>query len=581
MIYGQDEPMLFPVADLYDSGMMQMYINAAREQYNQNREDMKEFQKTYGDFFSPFSKDMEWVDAQTRGRVNDALNYMQANGIDPLRSAEGRALVQKVIRDTNVAGINQRRANAKMAEEYIKNRGTMIANGTYNPDYENYLLAQMGLGRFEDFDSSMGAWTRTSPSKYQDLNAATSSWFDDLKGEDLGLDPTGRYRMFGVNEDQLQRSMSPMLPGFVHTDLGGYYYDLAKKQLQAEGNATPSDDEVLNRLRSGIVGANKEKMYTKYDTDDYAKMQQQHNYDIAEDKAKTANAIYEYEQKKLIDRKYANDNDDTAGDSGKSTKNGKQQKGNEEFSYTLSLLDAGIQNFSGSNDPGLDGLKKASEIGKGVKNLKDDSEITTYMNRFYMMDDAEDPSVFAARFSGDARRDSDNIGAVKINPTYDRRRLKTQQYVEDNTYGVSSRPVNSNRSRVYNREHELDRIVSSPGAEMRGTGRVWTSPTKDGSYVQYVEVEISDGQDRTKALYEVYRTKPVPRITKSDQVKDDSGKQKVKLTRVFAAPDGFNTIGDAGEATRAGAVDVKLNEYFKAGSPEYKNGAITEIDVNK
>ena len=170
---------------------------------------------------------------------------MQANGIDPLRSAEGRALVQKVIRETNVAGINQRRANAKMAEEYIKNRGTMIANGTYNPDYENYLLAQMGLGIFEDFDSSMGAWTRTSPSKYQDLNAATSSWFDDLKGEDLGLDPTGRYRMFGINEDQLQRSMSPMLPGFVHTDLGGYYYDLAKKQLQAEGNATPSEDEIL------------------------------------------------------------------------------------------------------------------------------------------------------------------------------------------------------------------------------------------------------------------------------------------------------------------------------------------------
>lgn len=302
MIYGQDEPMLFPVADLYDSGMMQMYINAAREQYNQARDDMKEFSKLYGDFFSPFSKDMEWVDAQTRGRVNDALTYMQANGIDPLRSAEGRALVAKIIRDTNVAGINQRRANAKMAEEYIKNRGTMIANGTYNPDYENYLLGQMGLGRFEDFDSSMGAWTRTSPSKYQDLNAATSSWFDDLKGEDLGLDPTGRYRMFGINEDQLQRSMSPMLPGFVHTDLGGYYYNLAKKQLQAEGNASPSEDEVLNRLRSGIVGANKEKMYTKYDTDDYAKMQQQHRYELAEDKAKTANDVAAYRQRAEIDR---------------------------------------------------------------------------------------------------------------------------------------------------------------------------------------------------------------------------------------------------------------------------------------
>lgn len=329
MIYGQDEPMLFPVADLYDSSMMQMYINAAREQYNQNREDMKEFQKTYGDFFSPFSKDMEWVDAQTRGRVNDALNYMQANGIDPLRSAEGRALVQKIIRETNVAGINQRRANAKMAEEYIKNRGTMIANGTYNPDYENYLLAQMGLGRFEDFDSSMGPWTRTSPSKYQDLNAATSSWFDDLKGEDLGLDPTGRYRMFGVNEDQLQRSMSSMLPGFVHTDLGGYYYNLAKKQLQAEGNAAPSEDEILGRLRSGIVGANKEKMYTKYDTDDYAKLAVEDAYERAKENREFArqkeleNLKTDNEIRKIVAR-YGDANDpDGTGSSGSSGSGGR------------------------------------------------------------------------------------------------------------------------------------------------------------------------------------------------------------------------------------------------------------------
>ena len=254
---------------------------------------------------------------------------MQANGIDPLRSAEGRALVQKVIRETNIAGINQRRANAKMAEEYIKNRGTMIANGTYNPDYENYLLAQMGLGRFEDFDSSMGSWTRTSPSKYQDLNAATSSWFDDLKGEDLGLDPTGRYRMFGVNEDQLQRSMSPMLPGFVHTDLGGYYYDLAKKQLQAEGNAAPSEDEILGRLRSGIVGANKEKMYTKYDTDDYAKMAVEDAYDRAKQAREFANNVKlenlktDNEIRKIVAR-YGDANDtDGTGSSGSSGSGGR------------------------------------------------------------------------------------------------------------------------------------------------------------------------------------------------------------------------------------------------------------------
>lgn len=251
MIYGQDEPMLFPIADLYDSGMMQMYINAAREQYNQNREDMKEFQKTYGDFFSPFSKDMEWVDAQTRGRVNDALNYMQANGIDPLRSAEGRALVQKVIRETNIAGINQRRANAKMAEEYIKNRGTMIANGTYNPDYENYLLAQMGLGRFEDFDSSMGPWTRTSPSKYQDLYSSTNPWFKDINKNGYLYTKDG-YDYFGPAESDLQMVMSQNFPDFLNTDYGKYQLELARQSLGGD----VSDAEAIAQLKRNITAAN-------------------------------------------------------------------------------------------------------------------------------------------------------------------------------------------------------------------------------------------------------------------------------------------------------------------------------------
>ena len=65
----------------------------------------------------------------------------------------------------------------------------------------------------------------------------------------------------------------------------------------------------MGRLRSGIVGANKEKMYTKYDTDDFAKMQQQHNYEIAEDNAKTRNDISAYRQKAEIDREMLADTD--------------------------------------------------------------------------------------------------------------------------------------------------------------------------------------------------------------------------------------------------------------------------------
>lgn len=293
MIYGQDEPTLFPVADLYDSGMIQMYINAAREQYNQNREDLKEFQKTFGDFVSPFAKDAQWVDANTRGRINEAMDYLQKNGIDPLRSAEGRAVLQRVINTTPRAEINIRRANAKLGEEYLKARGQMMANGTYNDDYEQYLLNNLGLGRFEDFDSSMGTWTRTSPSQFKDLNAATSSWFDDLKGEDLGLDPTGRYRLYGVDENQMNRSLTPMLPGFVHNDLGGYYYNLAKKELQSSGQLNPTEDQILDRLKSNIVTANKERMFVRADADDYTKLQIQNQYARDLENLRTQNNIYE------------------------------------------------------------------------------------------------------------------------------------------------------------------------------------------------------------------------------------------------------------------------------------------------
>jgi len=51
---------------------------------------------------------MDYVDRQTRGRINDAMAYMQQNGIDPLRSAEGRAMIQRIINTTPTGEIAKR-----------------------------------------------------------------------------------------------------------------------------------------------------------------------------------------------------------------------------------------------------------------------------------------------------------------------------------------------------------------------------------------------------------------------------------------------------------------------------------------
>jgi hypothetical protein len=86
---------------------------------------------------------------------------MYAMGIDPTRSAEGRAYIQRLINQVPVAEINKRRQAAAVAQEYIKNRGLLESKGLYNPDFEKYILNGKSL---EDWDTATdGMWTRTSP----------------------------------------------------------------------------------------------------------------------------------------------------------------------------------------------------------------------------------------------------------------------------------------------------------------------------------------------------------------------------------------------------------------------------------
>ena len=111
-----DEPVAVPIIDLLDSNMMSQYINAAREQYNQAVQDQKEFAKEFGELYSPNANINKQFYEQTRGAVNKGLDYLYQNGIDPLRSAEGRAYIAKIIRERPYAEI----ANLKAQNESMK-----------------------------------------------------------------------------------------------------------------------------------------------------------------------------------------------------------------------------------------------------------------------------------------------------------------------------------------------------------------------------------------------------------------------------------------------------------------------------
>ena len=119
MTYAYDNYVQYPVADLYDSAIMQMAISAARDMYDKGQEQMKDFYKTYGDFISPFAKDMERY-GQMIGGVRDIINSAYANGIDLLKSPEGRMLLSKVTNSINPAEFNMMRANAKTGYAYLE-----------------------------------------------------------------------------------------------------------------------------------------------------------------------------------------------------------------------------------------------------------------------------------------------------------------------------------------------------------------------------------------------------------------------------------------------------------------------------
>ena len=219
MIYGKDVALEYPTKDLYDSNIMLQAINAARYDYQTGQDQIKEFNKLYGDFISPIQSDVDYWNRTTIEPVRDALNAMYQQGIDPTRSAEGRALIAQIINNVPTAELNKRRASAKNAEEYLKNRAALQRAGKYNPDYEQFTLGGKSLETWNtDVD---GPWMRTSPMEYQTLHDFVDPSLDNIKPYNLSKDEVEnefgrqydpRYEYIGVATSRIEKSLRKNLP---------------------------------------------------------------------------------------------------------------------------------------------------------------------------------------------------------------------------------------------------------------------------------------------------------------------------------------------------------------------------------
>lgn len=273
VILGLEKPVEYGSRQIFDPTMANMvlnaqnnYIQAMREDYLQGREDLKEFNKNFGDFFSPIQKDMEWYDRNVTGATRDLINNLYAQGIDPLRSAEGRAAISRWVNSMPVGKINQLKQSADVAKEYLKNYGALDAAGKLDPGYETFLLNGRSLSDWDTLRDGM--WDRYSPAEGKTLQEYVHPTFKDIKPhmmseqevKDRGYNYNPNYEYTGVSRADMERSLGSWIPGVRNEGLYRYFRQQAKEDLIRSGNANPTEQEIDKRFVENAITADAQMM---------------------------------------------------------------------------------------------------------------------------------------------------------------------------------------------------------------------------------------------------------------------------------------------------------------------------------
>lgn len=250
MIGMYDEPVAVPIIDLLDSNMMSQYISAAREQYNQAVQEQKDFAKEFGELYGPNANINKQFYDDTRGAVNKGLDYLYQNGIDPLRSAEGRAYIAKIIRERPYAEIANLKAQNESMKTYQRYKAEAMRNGTYDPDFEKFVLGGKTLETWDP--STDGMWTREAPSKYSSLKDWTSNLFDNMQLEyddEATKKAGGMYQIYSKSDKKMKQILDSNIKDMAKSELGRYYLNMYGGDIDA--------------LKADIIDRNRE--YTQVD----------------------------------------------------------------------------------------------------------------------------------------------------------------------------------------------------------------------------------------------------------------------------------------------------------------------------
>lgn len=294
MVYSRDQWIQLPVRDLYDSQIMLASINAAKDMYQQGVNEFKEFQKNYNDFYSPISSDMDWYNKNIIGSTQDLINGLYEKGIDPLRSPEGRAMLQRHINNIPTQQIGKLKASAIQAQKYLDSISDLNAKGLYNADYERFFNPDSP----DKWDTiKNGVWNRSSAMAYKNLQQYVHPTFEGIKPhlltkeevESRGMKYDPNYEYQGISEKDMRDSLQNWMPGLKGNPLYMYHRNQAKLDLQRAGISNPTEDQIDRRfMDNAIVADHQVATPLAKEADKFALKKQDFDNDMALAKAKAA-----------------------------------------------------------------------------------------------------------------------------------------------------------------------------------------------------------------------------------------------------------------------------------------------------
>lgn len=299
---GYESPVQIPTLDLYDTRMMQMYLQEAKDQYEQGKQEMKDFMKSYGDFYSDVPGQTELYNNITIGGAKDMINQLMSNGIDPYKNPEARAAISRYIASVPTAKINELKKSAENAKEYKKNRDKLILENKFDPEQEKWRL---GGDTLETWDPSK-PFTETTPVPKIDINELTKPYYDQFDKSEFIKNGRPGYMIYGVSDENQNKAIDAAMEGLNNTI--GYKY-MQHKAQQVVNDMVNEDGSPLSEQQKTEAVNNLVRQQFKNAANQFFQTKEVQD-PIQMERIKNREALNLHIQKAQYDREH---NDDTGG----------------------------------------------------------------------------------------------------------------------------------------------------------------------------------------------------------------------------------------------------------------------------